>query len=111
MKKIIFIFAILVFVFFITSCSDTPYSGQYISSNNMILKLDSNNNCTIINSVYKEAFFTKGKYIVNNGNIDITFDDKKSNSYGISSLKGKIEGSRIVLYNSYNKEYYTFSKE
>ena len=53
------------------ACSKNPYIGKYEAPNNTILELSSNNNCTIINNVYKEAFYTKGKYVIDDNNINI----------------------------------------
>lgn len=111
MKKIFFIMLILTITISMTACNNNPYIGQYISSDNTILKLDSNDSCTIIRNLYKEAFYSKGKYVIKDNNIVITFDKNDSNYYGISSLKGKFEGSRIELYNSSDNEHYIYDKE
>ena len=112
MKKMIFIF-----VFFIvssicmTSCSENPYTGKYESSNNTVLELSSNNNCTIINNVYKEAFYTNGKYVVKGNKINITLRNDKPNYYGVSSLNGNFEGSDIKILNCLDGKYYIYLKK
>lgn len=111
MKNISLIFIILIISSIImTACDDNPYTGKYRCPDNTILMLSSNKNCTIIYNSYKEAFYTKGKYVIEDNNINITFDDKKPNYYGVSSLKGKFEGSRIKIYNSSQSKYSTYSK-
>lgn len=114
MKKIFFLSILIIIIIIsidIVTFSDNPYIGQYVSPNNTILKLDSNNNCTIINNLYKDSFYTKGKYVIENNNINITFDNNEPNYYGASSLKGNFEGSRIKLYNSVERKYSIFLRE
>lgn len=112
MKKIlILLLALLISSICLTACEENPYIGKYQSSNNTILILSSNNNCTIINNLYKASFYTKGKYVIENNNINITFDNNGSNYYGVSSLKGNFEGSKIQFCNSPESLYSIFSKE
>jgi len=112
MKKMIFIF-----VFFIvssicmTSCSENPYTGKYEAPNNTVLELSSNNNCTIINNVYKEAFYTNGKYVIEDNKINITLGNDEPNYYGVSSLNGKFEGSKIKITNSLDNKEYIYLKK
>ena len=111
MKKIFYILLIMTISICMAACGEDPYTGKYQSSDNTILILNANNNCTIINNVYKEAFYIKGKYVIENNNINITFDSKQGNYYGLSKLKGKFEGSRIQIYDSLGSKYCIFSKE
>jgi len=112
MKNIFFIFIILIIgSIFMTACDENPYTGKYQSSNSTILIISSNDNCTIINNLYKEAFYTKGKYVIENNNINITFDNNEPNYYGVSILKGKFECDRIKIYNSSEKYYSIYLKE
>ena len=64
MKKILYVLIILIFSSSMAACNDNPYVGKYESTDNAIIKLNKNNNCTIINTLYKEAFYTNGKYIL-----------------------------------------------
>lgn len=109
MKRIFIILIILFICINISACSENPYSGQYMSTNNIIIKLDSNNNCTIIDTIYKEAFYAEGKYTINNNNIDISFS--KSDYCGEKSLKGKFEGSSIEIYDALYNKYVIYYKE
>src|SRR5471030_438486 len=103
MKKVIYIFLFLtISSICMTACSKNSYTGQYEALNNTILELGLNNNCTIINNVYKEAFYTNGKYVIK---------DNKLNYYGVSSLNGKFEGSEIKIYNSLDNKEYSYSKK
>jgi hypothetical protein len=111
MKKVFFIVLILTISIYMTACNDNPYIGQYVSPNNTILRLDPNNNCTIINNLYKGPFYIKGKYVIKGNKINITFDSYEPNNYGVSSLTGEFEGSRINIYNSLDSKYYIYSKE
>lgn len=79
------------------SYTQNSYMGKYISRYNTILELSQNNNCTIINTVYKDAFYSEGKYTVDNNIIIITFNKNKSDYYR-GNLQGKVEGSRIKFY-------------
>ena len=111
MKKAIYIFLILaISSICITARSENPYTGKYENTNNTILELDSNNNCTIINTMYKEAFYTYGKYSIEDNKINITIRDDEANYYGVSSLNGKFEGSNIKIFDSLNNKEYTYSK-
>jgi len=94
-----------------TACSKNSYTGQYEALNNTILELGLNNNCTIINNVYKEAFYTNGKYVIKDNKINITFENNELNYYGVSSLNGKFEGSEIKIYNSLDNKEYSYSKK
>ena len=97
MKRIIFIFLILIISgVCMTACSDNPYIGEYEALNNTVLELGSNNNCTIINNVYKESFYTKGKYVIKDNKINITFSNDEPNYYGVSSLNG-VKSKLLIL--------------
>jgi len=112
MKRIIFIFLILIISgVCMTACSDNPYIGEYEAPNNTVLELGSNNNCTIINNVYKESFYTKGKYVINDNKINIMIKNDEENYYGASSLNGKFEGSEIKISNSLDNKEYIYSKK
>lgn len=111
MKKILYVLIILIFSSFMAACNDNPYVGKYKSADNTILELNKNNNCTIINTLYKEAFYTNGKYTLKDNNINITFDKKQTNYFGVSSLSGKFEGNRIKLNNTKGNKYYIYSKQ
>ncbi|MDP4177244.1 MAG: hypothetical protein Q8900_02755 [Bacillota bacterium] len=93
--------------------NNNPYEGQYVSrdNSNITLKLDSNNKCTMTYTLYKDAECTDGKYEVNDNKINITFDSKKDNYCGASSLQGEVEGSRIKVYSSLDNKYLVFLKE
>lgn len=111
MKKILSILLILLISSFMIACNDNPYVGKYESSDNVILELNKNNKCTMINTLYKEAVYTNGKYTLKDNNINITFDKKQTNYFGVSSLSGKFEGNRIKLKNTKGKKYYIYSKK
>jgi hypothetical protein len=111
MKKLYFIILIFTISIYMAACDQNPYVGQYKSPDNTVLILSSNNDCTIIYNLYKEAFYTEGKYTINDNNINITLASNETNYYGISSLKGKFEGNSIKIYNSSVKQYNTYSKE
>jgi hypothetical protein len=112
MKRVIFIFLILIISSIcLTACSENPYIGKYESSNNTILELSANNDCTIINNVYKEAFYTNGKYVIKDNKINITFENNEQNYYGVSSLNGEFEGSKIKISNSLDNKDYIYSKK
>ena len=112
MKKIVYIFLILMFgSICLTSCSKNPYIGKYESTNNTILELNSNNDCTIINNVYKEAFYTTGKYVIEDNKINITFNKDEPNYCGVSSLNGEVEGSEIKISNCLDNKDYIYSKK
>ncbi|MDR3594915.1 hypothetical protein [Clostridium sp.] len=113
MKKMLSIF--LVFIMgsiFIVGCSNDPYIGRYKSSDNTILELSSNGNCTIINNLYKDVFYTYGKYSINDNEIEITFENNEENYFRVQSLKGKVKGSSIEFYNcSVDGKEWIYSKE
>lgn len=111
MKKIYFILIILIFSYFMVACNDNPYVGKYKSADNTILEMNKNNKCTIINTVYKDTFYTNGKYVIKDNKVNITFNKKQTYYFGVSSLSGKFEGSRIKLYNVNAQKYDIYSKE
>lgn len=95
------------------ACENNPYSGQYVSqdNDNISLKLNSNNKCTFINSLYKEVFYTDGKYVIKNNHIKITLN-KNGNDYSQNSkLQGVVEGSRVKLLDTSDHKYSIFLKE
>ena len=99
MKKLIFAVLIVTGVVLVVGSRANPYtensySGKYVSKYNTILELDKNDNCTIINTVYKDAFYSKGTYVVDNNEIKITFNKNKSDYYR-GTLEGKVQGSKI----------------
>lgn len=100
MKKILSI--LLVFIIssiFIVSCNNDPYIGKYKTSNNTILELSSNGKCQVINNVYKDVFYTYGKYTIKDNEIEITFEKDEENYLRVEGLKGKVKGSNIEFYN------------
>lgn len=112
MKKKFFIMLILIISnFYIVSCDESSYSGKYECNNNIILELSSDGQCSIIENVYKDAFYTKGKYIIEDNNITITFKNNKTNYYGASSLKGKFEGRKLKIYNLSANGYFVLKKK
>lgn len=112
MKKMIYIFVILIISSIcLTACSKNSYIGKYDSTNNTILELNSNNDCTIINNAYKEAFYTNGKYVIEDNKINITFDKDEPNYYGASSLNGEVKGSEIKISNCLDNKDYIYSKK
>ena len=112
MKKVIYIFLILtISSICIIACSENPYIGKYEASNNTVLELDLNDNCTIINTMYKEAFYTYGKYSIEDNKINITIRDDEPNYYGVLGLNGKFEGSNIKIFDSLNNKEYIYSKK
>lgn len=99
MKKLIFVVVIVIIIVFSVgvkknSYTENSYVGKYVSQNNVILELDKNNNCTIINTIYKDDFYSYGIYVINNNNIKITISNK-ADYYGRSPMDGKIYGSKI----------------
>ena len=112
MKRVIFIFLILIISSVcMTACSDNPYIGEYEAPNNTVLELGSNNKCTIINNVYKESFYSNGKYVIKDNNINITLGNDEPNYYGASSLNGKFEASNIKISNSLDNKEYIYLKK
>lgn len=116
MKKINFILLLMLCGFIITICVSknpykNPYTGKYLSKNDTILKLEPNTDCTIIQNLYKEAFYTNGKYVIKDNNITITFSNNEQNYYGASTLRGKVEGSKITLYDKLDDKHHIFLKE
>jgi len=112
MKRLFFILLILIIgSISMKTYNENPYIGKYQSSNNTTLMLSSNNNCTMIDNLYKGVLYTKGKYVIDNNNINITFDSNEPIYYDVSILTGNFEGSRIKIYNSSEKKYYIYSKE
>jgi hypothetical protein len=99
-KTIIVMFFATICVLFVafskSPYTGNPYTGKYESQSNMILELDNNNKCTIVKPLYKDAFYTAGKYTVDNdNNIKITFTDNDTNYFGKPFIEGKVEGSKI----------------
>jgi len=99
MKKLIFLILIVITIvlakgFGENSYTKGLYTGKYVSKCNTILELRKNDNCTIINTVYKDAFYSEGTYVVDNNNIKITFNKNKSDYYK-GTLEGKVDGSTI----------------
>lgn len=112
MKKLIYILLFIsISSFGFTACSEDPYIGKYQASNSSILVLGGNNSCTIINNSYKEAFYTEGKYVIKDNDINITFNTKETNYYGVPVLKGKFIGNSIKLNDSLCSKTYIYSKE
>lgn len=101
MKKLIFVVVIVITIVFSVgleknSYTKNSYRGKYVSQNNVILELDKNNNCTIINTIYKDDFYSYGTYAVKDNNIKITMNNK-ADYYGRIPIKGKVYGSKIEL--------------
>lgn len=111
MKKKFYLLLVFTMGMFLVACQENPYSGRYEAKDNTILKLKSDNNCTIIINLYRNAFYVDGKYTIEDNNININFNDKKANYFETSTLKGKVEGGRIKLYNSAEKEYMVYYKK
>ncbi|MVX66604.1 hypothetical protein [Clostridium chromiireducens] len=100
MKKMLSVFLIFIMSsIFIVGCSNDPYIGRYRSSDNTILELNSNGNCTIINNFYKDVFYTYAKYSIEDNEIEIVFENNEQNYFRTKSLKGKVKGSNIEFYN------------
>lgn len=98
MKRIFFVFIFFIMGIFIVGCDNDPYEGKYKTFNNTILELSSNGKCKIINNFYKEAFYTYGKYTINDNEIEITFEKDKENYLRVECLKRKVKGSNIEFY-------------
>lgn len=104
MKKIFlaflaFIIGIFIVGIFIVGCNNAPYAGKYKTSDNTILELNSDGKCTVINNLYKDVFYTYGKYTIKDNKIEITFDENKQNYMRVKSLNGEVKGSNIEFYN------------
>ncbi|OOM70449.1 hypothetical protein CLPUN_52200 [Clostridium puniceum] len=100
MKKIISILLVFIIIsIVIANHNNDSYTGKYKDSNNTILELSSNGKCTIINSFYKDVFYTYGKYTIKDNEIEINFDKDKENYLRVESLEGKVKGSNIEFHN------------
>lgn len=115
MKRIFLAFVVIIIIFITIgvykgACNDDPYAGEYVSSDNTIIKLYPNNKCTIIKTLDKESFNNAGKYTIENNNLNIKLENGGSNYYGIAALKGVVEGSRIKVYDSLENKYCIYFK-
>lgn len=101
MKKQILIALLGLTVISITACSQNPYSGTYAckGNDNLILKLNSNNTCNLINTFYKNSEIVKGNYKINNNNIEINFAEKSGLDFYDKVMKGTVEGENIEIKN------------
>ncbi|MEY8001061.1 hypothetical protein AB8U03_12840 [Clostridium sp. Mt-5] len=105
MKKIFVIILFMVFIGYILfflerGYSEDPYTGKYeCPQNNLILVLSKNNDCTVINNLYRDTFCIKGRYSIRNNNITIVLNEGKSASYRKLYFKGEVEGHRIEFNN------------
>lgn len=95
MKKIFLPFICVIMLVCIVDFDNDPYAGKYKTANNIILELNSNGDCKIIDNLYKEVFYTYGKYDIKDNEIEIHINDDKENYIGVKSLKGKVKGSNI----------------
>ncbi|WP_026883773.1 hypothetical protein [Clostridium akagii] len=99
MKKLIYVLVIVITIVFLVgleknSYTENSYRGKYVSQNNVILELDENNNCTIINTIYKDDFYSYGIYAVKDNTIKITMNNN-ADYYGRTPIEGKVYGSKI----------------
>ncbi|CUU46764.1 hypothetical protein [Clostridium beijerinckii] len=111
MKRVFLGLLAIVIIISIAGCNNNnnPYAGEYKTSDNTILELNSNGKCKVINNSYKDVFYTYGKYTINDNKIEITFDEDKQNYMRVKSLSGEVKGSNIEFYDYLGKES-TYSK-
>lgn len=97
---LVFIIGAIVYSIFIVinESKINPYSGKYTSKRgNIVLILNNNNDdCTIIDSEYRDVFSTKAKYFIRDNKIKINIKDKY-NYTGKRILKGIVQGNTIKL--------------
>ncbi|URZ14222.1 hypothetical protein [Clostridium felsineum] len=97
---LLFIIGAIVYSIFIVvkHGKDNPYSGKYTSKRgNIVLILNNNNDdCTIIDSEYRDVFSTKAKYSIRDNKIKINIKDKY-NYTGKRVFKGIVQGNTIKL--------------
>ncbi|ADK16977.1 MULTISPECIES: hypothetical protein [Clostridium] len=116
MKKMgVIILCIIIVVFIVVFVKKDnnkyPYIGKYqCPQNNTILILDKNNNYTIINNLYREAVYTKGKYSIENNNMKLMLKKGETVSYPKEYIEGKIKGDRIE-FNKFYEKHVTFYLE
>lgn len=101
MKKIFFVLLAFIIGSFMIGCNSNhdPYAGEYKTTDNTILELNSDGTCKVINNFYKDVFYTYGKYSINDNKIKIIFEKDKQNYLRVESLKGEVKGSNIELNN------------
>lgn len=109
MKRVFLWLLAIIIIISIAGCNNNPYAGEYKTSDNTILELNSNGKCKVINNSYKDVFYTYGKYTINDNKIEITFDEDKQNYMRVKSLNGEVKGSNIEFYDYLGKES-TYSK-
>lgn len=111
MKKTFFIILILIGIIYVGISTKTNYdsNNSYIGKyecpeNNVILILGKSNNYTIINNLYRDAVYVKGKYSVKNNNIQLMTTSYNMNSDKKDYLKGSFQINKITFYNFYGKQ-------
>lgn len=111
MKKIILVILMLTGIIYVVISTKTNYDsnscyiGKYqCPENNVILVLGKDNNYTIINNLYRDAIYVKGKYVIKNNSVELM-----KGSYNITNdkknyLNGSFEGNKITFYDFYGKK-------
>lgn len=88
----IFIISIL------TSSYSNSYSGKYICEvNNIILNLNEDESFKLIKTFSKSSECTYGKYKIENNELVLLSKDNKSQFFNNTSVKGKVEGTKITF--------------
>lgn len=112
LKLLIISTSIILIILILTSYHQNPYYGKYSSkiNNNITLDLHEDNKFTMTNTFNKGAEHAYGKYTVNDNNITLIPNKDNYCFFNDQSIKGKVEGSKIIFSNFLTTEHCEFNK-